>query len=296
MAQNRWSDTLLALLEQSLSRVMLLLPERQSLDWQVDVAVRWEQSRGVGQFCAHTDVDRLGLADLLHIDDQKQQLVRNTRQLLRGLPANNALLWGARGTGKSSLVHALLAEFAGQGLRLVEIGRDDLADLATVIQQLTRLPYKYIIFCDDLSFEADDPSYKALKSALEGSIFKTATNVVIYATSNRRHLVPEHMSDNQQSHLVDGELHHGEAVEEKISLSDRFGIWLSFYPFRQDAYLEVVNHWVTQLAAEHEVKADLQDENLRLEALQWALARGARNGRTAQYFARDWVGRLGLAK
>ncbi len=295
MTEKGLSDKLLALIEQGVTRALLLLPERHSIDWQNTPAARWQHGHGVGQLRAYSQIDALALSDLLHIDDQKQQLVRNTQQLLSGLPANNALLWGARGTGKSSLVHALLNEFAAEGLRLVEVGRDHLEDLAGIVEILSALPYKFVLFCDDLSFEADDPSYKALKSALEGSIFKTATNVVIYATSNRRHLVPEHMSDNQQSHLVDGELHHGEAVEEKISLSDRFGICLSFYPFRQQAYLEVVAHWVSQLAAQHQLQVDLQDEQLRLEALQWALARGARNGRTAQYFARDWVGRLGLA-
>ncbi|MEM9623757.1 MAG: ATP-binding protein [Pseudomonadota bacterium] len=296
MAEQPLTDKLQSLVAQAVQRALLLLPEQEQVDWAVQTAVRWQRSRQLGQFHAHSQVDPVRLADLLHIDDQKAQLAANTRQLLQGLPANNALLWGARGTGKSSLVHALLNEYAQQGLRLVEIGREDLADLGEVIERLTALPYAFIVFCDDLSFEADDPSYKALKSALEGSIFRTAGNVVIYATSNRRHLVPEHMSDNQQSHLVDGELHHGEAVEEKISLSDRFGVWLSFYPLRQDAYLEVVAHWVTQLAAAYQVDVDLADGNLRMQALQWALARGTRNGRTAQYFARDWVGQLGLQK
>ncbi len=172
----------------------------------------------------------------------------NTQQFLAGLPANNALLWGARGTGKSSLIHALLNAFAGQGLRLVELHKEDLSDLGRIVAVLAEQPYRFIVFCDDLSFDADDVSYKSLKSALEGSIFTTTENVLIYATSNRRHLVPERMSDNLQTRVEDAELHESEAVEEKISLSDRFGLWLSFYPFRQDAYLQVVALWVSRLS------------------------------------------------
>ena len=290
---------------QVLGRLMFILPNPQSLDWQTCYAAQWRELRWHGQFVAHMDVANadtrpgVGLDDLLNIDDQKAQLVQNTDQFLRGLPANNVLLWGSRGTGKSSLIHALLNHFGPHGLRLVEINREDLNRLAMVVEQLRTLPFKFVVFCDDLSFEVEDPSYKELKSALEGSIFKTADNVLIYATSNRRHLVPEHMSDNQQSHLVDGELHHGEAVEEKISLSDRFGIWLSFYPFRQEAYLQVVNHWVKRLADQYNVSLsvdgdDVESQEMRRVALQWALARGARNGRTAQYFARHWVGSKGV--
>ncbi len=204
------------------------------------------------------------------------------------------LLWGARGTGKSSLIHALLNEFAASGLRLVEVNKAELEHLAVIVTELSALPHQFIVFCDDLSFEIEDASYKQLKSALEGSVFKTARNVLIYATSNRRHLVPEYMSDNNQARMIEGELHEAEVVEEKISLSDRFGLWLSFYPFKQDAYLLVVRHWVAKLAAEHSVELDLDDAELRAEALRWALARGVRNGRTAQYFARDWVGRASI--
>ena len=282
------------LMDQVLNRLLLLLPDPRPLDWRTTHAAAWRASRWHGSFVAHADVDEVSLEDLLHIDDQRDQLVANTEQLLAGLPANNALLWGARGTGKSSLIHALLNAHADRGLRLVELHKDQLADLADIVEHLSRQPFKFVVFCDDLSFEVNDPSYKELKSALEGSIFKTATNVLIYATSNRRHLVPEHMTDNQTMRVAEGELHESEAVEEKISLSDRFGLWLSFYPFRQDAYLQVVHHWVARLGHTHGVSVNLEDDALRLEALQWALARGVRNGRTAQYFARHWIGRLAL--
>ena len=284
-----------SLLDQVLSRLLILLPDLKAIDWRSSQAAVWRSSKWHGSFVAHANVDDVSLGDLLHIDDQQHQLVANTQQFLAGLPANNVLLWGARGTGKSSLIHALLNAFSQQNLRLVEVHKDDLTNLAEIVEELSRLDYKFIVFCDDLSFEADDPSYKELKSALEGSIFKTATNVLIYATSNRRHLVPEYMSDNQQARMVEGELHESEAVEEKISLSDRFGLWLSFYPFRQDAYLDVVRHWVRKLSAQHGVQADLEDEEFRLAALRWALARGVRNGRTAQYFARHWVGQQALS-
>ena len=283
------------LLDQLLTRLLDLLPRRSEVNWDDVKAAVWHEDRWQGSFVAHANVDDVALDDLLHIDDQRDQLVANTEQFLAGLPANNALLWGARGTGKSSLIHALLNAASERGLRLVEIHKDDLASLADIVARLADEPFKFIVFCDDLSFEVNDPSYKELKSALEGSIFKTATNVLIYATSNRRHLVPEHMSDNQQTRVMDGELHESEAVEEKISLSDRFGLWLSFYPFRQDAYLEVAQHWVAKLGRKHNVPVDLEDEALRTVALQWALARGARNGRTAQYFARHWVGQLALS-
>ncbi len=283
-----------SLLDQVLSRLLALLPAPKAIDWQATTAAIWRSTRWHSGFVAHANVDDVMLSDLLHIDDQQRQLVENTEQFLAGLPANNVLLWGARGTGKSSVIHALLNAFAEQDLRLVELHKDDLVSLADVVAELSQSDFKFIVFCDDLSFEVDDPSYKELKSALEGSIFKTATNVLIYATSNRRHLVPEHMSDNLAARMVDGELHESEAVEEKISLSDRFGLWLSFYPFRQDAYLDVVRHWVGKLSVEHGVRAELDDEEFRLAALRWALARGVRNGRTAQYFARHWVGQQAM--
>jgi predicted AAA+ superfamily ATPase len=283
-----------SLKDQICTRLLALLPKPSSVDWQTVSAAVWRSQRWHAGFVSHSSVDDITLDDLIHIDDQKSRLVGNTQQFLAGLPANNVLLWGARGTGKSSLVHALLNEFSDDGLRLVEVHKSDLTSLAEIVTELAELPHRFIVFCDDLSFEIEDASYKELKSALEGSIFKTARNVLIYATSNRRHLVPEYMSDNQTARMVDGELHEGEAVEEKISLSDRFGVWLSFYPFKQDAYLVVVKHWVAKIAAEHEVHIDVEDLDMRGAALRWALARGVRNGRTAQYFARDWVGQKSL--
>ncbi len=283
-----------SLLTQVLQRALPLLPETQTINWLEVHAASWREERLRGRFVTYASLDDIELEDLFHVDNQKADLTANTQQFLAGLPANNALLWGSRGTGKSSLIHALLNRFAGEGLRLIEVSKEDLHALPTIAEMVSSLPFKFVLFCDDLSFEADDPSYKALKSALEGSVFKASSNVLIYATSNRRHLVPEYMSDNQATRVVERELHESEVVEEKISLSDRFGLWLSFYPFKQDAYLEVVYHWVARLAARHDVEVDLQDDELRASALRWALARGVRSGRTAQYFARHWVGQKGL--
>ena len=274
-------------------RLLALLPNKQSVDWTQHQAAVWMQGRW---FSYLQRVDRIAstrLADLLHIDRQKQQLLDNTQQFVRGFPANNALLWGARGAGKSSLVAALVHELADAGLRVVEMRKEALGDLNVLTQQLAVQPFKFIIFCDDLSFEASDPSYKVLKSALEGSVFAATNNVLIYATSNRRHLLPEQMRDNQQARMVGDELHQSEATEEKISLSDRFGLWLSFYPFKQDAYLDMVAHWVAELAQGLGPQARQQvadREGFRGPALRWALARGVRSGRTAQHFARHWVG------
>jgi predicted AAA+ superfamily ATPase len=276
-----------------IDRLLHLVPAVEHVDWHVARAAAWTDT-GMGHALrAHADLDDVQLDDLHHVDDQKAAIELNTRQFLAGLPANNVLLWGARGTGKSSLVHALLNRYADQGLRLVEVGKTDLAGLPGIAGALRALPYRFVVFCDDLSFEADDAGYKALKSALEGSVFKAAGNVLIYATSNRRHLLPEYNADNAASHLVDGELHHGEAVEEKISLSDRFGLWLSFYPFPQQAYLDIARHWVAVLAARHGLALAWSDA-ARAEALRFALARGVRSGRTAQHFARHWVGSHGL--
>ncbi len=242
----------------------------------------------------------MALDDLLHVEAQKQALLQNTQQLLAGLPANNALLWGARGTGKSTLVHGVLSALGDQGLRLVEVSKDALADVGAVIEQLAEQPYYFIVFCDDLSFEADDASYKTLKSVLQGTVLAQASNVVIYATSNRRHLLAEKASDNDASKLVGSELHHGEAVEEKISLSDRFGLWLSFYPVRQAEYLDMVARAVARLISQFD-PSTVGDvaftlESYRAEALRWALARGVRNGRSAEHFARHWVGQQLLLK
>lgn len=271
-------------------RALHVLPAPMPVDWQQCSAALWKQQPWGGGLVAHTELDDIELRDLLCVDEQKDALLLNTRQFLLGAPANNVLLWGARGTGKSSLIHAVLNAHHGAGLRLVEVNKTQLTALPEIVLRLRQEPFRFVLFCDDLSFEADDASYKALKSALEGSVFKSSSNVLIYATSNRRHLLPEYMSDNEQAKFVEGELHQSEAVEEKISLSDRFGLWLSFYPFRQDQYLEVARHWVDKLAVTNGVALSWNDD-VRGASLRWALARGVRSGRTAQHFARHWVGR-----
>ena len=275
-------------------RVSDLLPPAGRVDWSATRAAAWRRDFG-GRFAPLTHIDDIGLDDLLGIDRQKEQLEANTAQFVAGHPANNALLWGARGTGKSSLIHALLNRYAERGMRLVEVDRRALAGISDIAATLRDEPYRFVIVCDDLSFEADDASFKELKSALEGSVFARSENVVIYATSNRRHLIPEYMSDNLEAGHRGGEIHDGESVEEKISLSDRFGLWLSFYPFRQDEYLDVVRHWLGRLAERHGVQCPWT-EDVRKAALQWALARGVRSGRTAQYFARHWVGKTLLER
>jgi hypothetical protein len=282
-------------LRELVRRALAILPESAPIDWRATRAAVWIDDGRSAAFHAHADLDDVTLDDLLWIDDQKAAIERNTRQFLVGLPANNVLLWGARGTGKSSLIHGLLNCYAESGLRLVEVSKGRLAALPEIVRRLRDEPFRFILFCDDLSFESDDPSYKELKSALEGSMFKASSNVLIYATSNRRHLLPEYMAENEQARMVQGELHQGEAVEEKISLSDRFGLWLSFHPFRQNAYLEVAEHWVGRLAARHGITVEW-NEDVRGEALRWALARGVRSGRTAQHFARHWIGMKGLGE
>lgn len=282
-------DTLLQRLHALVGRVETLLSTwesggvpRSDPDWTA-TAFRWRRNRGlVGVEHPNTPA----LANLRGIEHQKTELVRNTRQFVRGLPANNALLWGARGTGKSSLVRGMLDEFANDGLRLIEVEAQDLADLPDIVAPLFKRDEPFLLFCDDLSFEADDASYKALKAILDGSVAATPDNVLVYATSNRRHLLPEYLDENREARNVDGEIHHGDTVEEKLSLSERFGLWLSFYPFDQNAYLEIVR---TQLAI---LGADAAaPEAMERAALQWALSRGVRSGRAARQFARDWSGR-----
>ena len=254
------------------------------------VAWRWRRTgpRGGGfQLVSHPAT--VWLDDLHGIDDQKDELDRNTRQFLRGLPSNNVLLWGARGTGKSSVVKALLREYADDGLRLIQVEATDLVDLPDIVEPLVDRKERFILFADDLAFDADDAGYRALKAILEGSVAGTPDNVAVYATSNRRHLMPEFMEDNRGTRAVDGEIHPGEAVEEKVSLSERFGLWLSFHPFRQDDYLGIVAAWLRRL------DGDLVfDDTAREAALQWALARGSRSGRVARQFALDWAGRARL--
>ncbi|MDF2447098.1 MAG: family ATPase [Moraxellaceae bacterium] len=259
-------------------------------DFKRGLAFRWRRrAQGDGYLETVRDLSPIRLDDLMNIDRQKAEIRRNTGQFVRGLPANNVLLTGSRGTGKSSLVKALLNEFAADGLRVVEVDRHLLADLPDIVEQLCARPERFIVYCDDLSFSEDDASYRALKTTLDGSLHAGADNVIIYATSNRRHLLPEFHAENQQAHFVaNGEIHPGEAVDDKISLSDRFGLWLTFYPNSQDDYLAAVALWLGK-------HGQALDEDSRLAALQWALARGNRSSRTASQFARDWAGQRGLA-
>ena len=273
-----------------LTRVEPLLPaQRTEVDWSQSLAARWIRDGRTGYLLPLKVELDLRLDDLIGIDRQRSLLAANTRQFVCGLPANHVLLWGARGTGKSSLIRALLAEHAAAGLRLVEIERDHLADLPRVVEQLAGQPQCFVIFCDDLSFEAGEGDYRVLKSVLDGSLERAPQNVLLYATSNRRHLVPERQSDNENWQMVDGELHPNEAVEDRIALSDRFGLWLSFYPFSQEHYLDVVRHWIGSLAAQAGLAWDWS-EALEKDAVRWATARGNRNGRCAYQYARQWVG------
>ncbi|NLC02586.1 MAG: ATP-binding protein [Pseudomonas formosensis] len=267
-----------------------LPPPTPPLDWSNTFAARWV-GEGSGGWLRPLEITaEQSLDDLIGVDRQKQLLEANTSQFVRGLPANNALLWGARGTGKSSPVRALLHAWKDQGLRLIEIDKADLMHLPAVVARISGQPWRFLVFCDDLAFEADDSAYKTLKTVLDGSLEATPDNLLLYATSNRRHLLPEQRSDNLASSMVDGELHPGEAIEEKIALSDRFGLWVSFYPFSQEHYLDVVRHWLVSLAAQHGLAWEWNEE-LQKEAIRWATARGNRNGRCAWQFARSWVGR-----
>lgn len=276
--------------EALMARLEPLLPaQRVEIDWTHSLAARWHRERQGGYLQPLSVSLDLKLADLVGIDRQRELLSSNTRQFISGLPANHVLLWGARGTGKSSLIRALLAEHAGAGLRLIEIERDHLADLPKVVDQLAGQSQHFVVFCDDLSFEAGEGDYRVLKSVLDGSLERAPENVLLYATSNRRHLVPERQSDNENWQMIDGELHPNEAVEDKIALSDRFGLWLSFYPFSQEHYLDVVRHWIGSLAEQAGLGWRWDDE-LAKDAIRWATARGNRNGRCAYQFARQWVG------
>ncbi|HCL14997.1 ATP-binding protein [Stutzerimonas stutzeri] len=273
-----------------LARIEPLLPAQPPvIDWEHSLAARWQRD-GRSGYLAPLEVNLdLRLDDLIGIDRQRDLLAANTQQFVDGLPANHVLLWGARGTGKSSLIRALLAEYAGRGLRLIEIERDHLADLPRVVELLSGQRQAFVLFCDDLSFEAGEGDYRVLKSVLDGSLERAPENVLLYATSNRRHLVPERQSDNENWQMVDGELHPNEAVEDKIALSDRFGLWLSFYPFSQQHYLSVVRHWIDSLAGKARLQWDW-DEALEKDAIRWATGRGNRNGRCAYQYARQWVG------
>ncbi|MFZ9677588.1 MAG: ATP-binding protein [Quisquiliibacterium sp.] len=285
------NDQLSARLEILLARIETLLPASPLPDWNASVAFRWRRrASGFGTQAYLQPVRSLStirLADLKNIDDQKKAIDRNTRQFVKGLPANNVLLTGSRGTGKSSLIKALLNAYSAKGLRLIEVDKDDLADLPDIIELVAGRPERFIVFCDDLSFEEGEAGYKALKVALDGSVAAQSDNLLIYATSNRRHLLPEYMAENLEAkHQEDGEIHPGERVEEKISLSERFGLWVSFYPFRQDDYLTIIAHWLTHFGC-----GDDEIEKARGDALRFALERGSRSGRVAWQFAKDWAGR-----
>ena len=275
--------------EQLITRIESVLPQPLGApDWSASIAWRYrKRSSGHGLLAPVRHVAAMRLEDLKEIDGQKDKIQRNTQQFVRGLPANNVLLTGARGTGKSSLIKACLNAYAAQGLRLIEVDKTDLIDLPDIMDIVAGRPEKFIVFCDDLSFDEGESGYKALKSILDGSIAAATPNVLIYATSNRRHLLPEYMKDNlSYTHTDDGEVHPGEAIEEKISLSERFGLWVSFYPFSQDEYLAIVAQWLSSLGVDAQAIA-----GARAQALVWALERGSRSGRVAYQFARDYAGR-----
>ncbi|HZN87278.1 MAG TPA: ATP-binding protein [Burkholderiales bacterium] len=276
-------DKLLQKLEQ------LLPPAPPPTDWSASIAFRWRKSAGLnarGWLQPVRHVHRMRLSDLQGIGPQIAKVEQNTRQFIEGRPANNVLLTGARGTGKSSIVKGLLNKYHKQGLRLIEVEKNDLVDLAAITDLVAGREERFLVFCDDLSFHGAEDGYIALKVALDGSISTTSENVLIYATSNRRHLMPEYMQENLETRYVGDEIHPGETVEEKISLSERFGLWVSFYPFDQDEYLEIVAHWLTTLGC-----GAREAEAAREESLQWSLQRGSRSGRVAYQFARDWAGK-----
>jgi uncharacterized protein len=286
---NEQFQSLMARVESLVTRIESVLPQPLSApDWNASVAYRYrKRSSGHGALEPVRHVGEMNLGDLKEIDDQKEKIRRNTEQFVSGKPANNVLLTGSRGTGKSSLIKACLNEYSARGLRLIEVDKADLTDLPDIVDVVADLPQKFIVFCDDLSFDEGEPGYKALKSTLDGSVAAATPNVLIYATSNRRHLLPEYMSENlTYMHTEDGEVHPGEVVEEKISLSERFGLWVSFYPFTQDEYLAIVAQWLSSFGVTQRAI-----EAARPASLVWALERGSRSGRVAYQFARDYAGR-----
>ena len=285
---NTQFEHLLLRAEQLISRIEAVLPQALTApDWRASVAYRYrKRSSGHGVLEPVRHVGAMRLENLKEIEPQKERILRNTLQFVEGRPANNVLLTGARGTGKSSLIKACLNEYAARGLRLIEVDKTELADLHDIVDVVSERPEKFIVFCDDLSFEDGEPGYKALKSILDGSVAATTANVLIYATSNRRHLLPEYMKENlSYTRTEDGEVHPGEVVEEKISLSERFGLWVSFYPFTQDEYLTIVAQWLQSFGVQSDAVAAA-----RGQALVWALERGSRSGRVAYQFARDYAG------
>ncbi len=286
---NEQFERLMARVESLVSRIESVLPQPlQAPDWSGSVAFRYrKRSSGHGTLEPVRHIGAMRLDDLQEISDQKEKIRRNTEQFVSGRPANNVLLTGSRGTGKSSLIKACLNEYCARGLRLIEVDKADLVDLPDIVDVVSGLPEKFIVFCDDLSFEEGEPGYKALKSILDGSVAAATPNVVIYATSNRRHLLPEYMTENlTYTHTENGEVHPGEVVEEKISLSERFGLWVSFYPFSQDEYLTITAQWLSSFGVSLEAIAQA-----RPAALVWALERGSRSGRVAYQFARDYAGK-----
>ena len=281
-------ESLVARAEALLVRLEAVLPRAATApDWGASVAFRYRRHGAGAVLEPVRHVATIRLSDLKEVEPQKERLMRNTAQFVTGRGANNALLTGARGTGKSSLIKACLNEFSAQGLRLIEVDKADLVDLPDLVDLVAGRPEKFIVYCDDLSFDEGEPGYKALKSILDGSVSQSSDNVLIYATSNRRHLLPEYMKENlSYQHTEDGEVHPGEGVEEKISLSERFGLWISFYPFTQAEYLAIVGQWLRAFGQTEQAVAAA-----RPEALVWALERGSRSGRVAQQFARDWAAR-----
>ena len=291
---NEKFEHLLLRAEQLIGRIEGVLPQPLSVpDWTAAIAYRYrKRSTGHGTLEPVRHVGVVRLSDLKQIEPQKDKIQRNTLQFVEGKGANNVLLTGARGTGKSSLIKACLREYAPRGLRLIEVDKADMTDLPDIVDVVSERAEKFIVFCDDLSFEEGEPGYKALKSILDGSVAETTPNVLVYATSNRRHLLPEYMKENlTYTHTADGEVHPGEVIEEKISLSERFGLWVSFYPFTQDEYLIIVAQWLSSFG----IKAS-DIAAARPEALVWALERGSRSGRVAYQFARDYSGRQSLGQ
>ena len=281
-------ESLIQKAESLIARLEAVLPPVvNDIDWNA-LAWRWQVKQGRGYLRAVDHPHHIVLDAICNVDEQKSEIVRNTAQFVNGFPANNVLLTGARGTGKSTLVKALLSEFSKDGLRLVEVEKEDLVDLPEIVEILRNRPECFIVFCDDLSFEATEPGYKSLKVVLDGSISSTSDNVVVYATSNRRHLMPEFMAENLQTQYVGEEIRPGDTTEEKVSLSERFGLWLSFYAFDQDEYLKVAQYWLMHFGSS-EMTAEI-----RQAALLFSLTRGARSGRVAYQFARDYVGRSAL--
>jgi len=293
-------DVFLIRAEQLINRLEPLLPEiPPAIDWNNCIAASWQHQQYGSYLRPITNFMPLKVTNLIGIEKQFKQLKYNTAQLLNDLPCNHALLWGARGTGKSSLVRAILSEFYQQNLRLIEVERNNLADLAQIVDKIADLPQKFILFCDDLSFETGEGDYRILKSVLDGSLTSAPNNLLLYATSNRRHLVPEKQTDNDNFQLIEGEIHPSEAVEDKIALSDRFGLHLSFYPFTQEQYLQAVSNWICYFKNTIQQKnnkaitsKDLSfTEEDQKEAIRFASSIGNRNGRCAYQFAKNWTGR-----